>query len=132
MRRGIPLLCIGLGVVGLIVSLYLAYVSSLPYCPPTLSECDVVVTSEYAYIDGVSVALLGAAWFIVAIVFSAACLFRKTFGKILFVWGLLGVAGVGYLVYIEIGVLHAICLYCTVAHVLGLAITVASIFMIRG
>lgn len=131
MKGRLPLLCLGFGVAGLIVSLYLTYISSLPYCPPTLSECDAVVTSEYAYFNGVSVALLGAIWFMIAIAFSAAAFFREIFGKILFAWGLLGVAGVGYLVYIEVGILHAICLYCTMAHVLGLAITVTSVFMVK-
>ena len=131
MRRGLYLLCAGIGIAGLALSIHLAYISSLPYCPPQLSECDVVVTSEYAYFYGVSVALLGAIWFAVAITLSITSYLSTRFGRIFLGWCIIGMLGVAYLVYVEAVLLHAICIYCTFAHVLGAVLTALSVIALK-
>ncbi len=117
-RLVIILLCIA----GLSVSLYLvleAFFSSIPlYCPSGgLFNCGAVTSSSYSRIFGIPVALMGFLWFAVILALAAAR--PASIGLILLpIWGV-GMVFVGYLVYIELLVLHAVCVYCTAAHILG-------------
>ncbi len=117
-RLAVILLCIG----GLSVSLYLvleAFFSSIPlYCPAGgLFNCVAVTSSSYSRIFGIPVALMGFLWF--ALILAIAAARPASYGLILLpLWGI-GMVFVGYLVYVELLILHAVCVYCTVAHVLG-------------
>lgn len=112
-----------LAVIGLGLSLYLTYVSSLPYCPLPAPGCDQVIASPYSKILGVPVAALGAAWFTVAAALSLTAALRGRCGRALLSWCVVGVLGVAYLIYLEVAVIGAVCLYCTLAHLLGLGVT---------
>ena len=72
--------------------------------------CEVVLASPYARPFGIPLEWLGAAWFA-----GALPLYHLGFGQ---AWGLLALLIVAALVGIEIK-LRALCIYCTVAHVIG-------------
>lgn len=123
-------------VVGLSVSAYLTYLSLLPptSCPVGeygIFSCNEVIYSQYAYLYGVSVALLGVGWFIVALGLIALAWRHQRFMWTLVGWSLLGAAGVAGFVYTEIFLLGSICPLCTVAHVAGLAILALSVICVR-
>jgi uncharacterized membrane protein len=117
----------GIGVAG-----YLTwYEMTVPVgvCPinaPYIS-CSAALTSQYSRIDGISVASLGLAWFLGAILLGILTAENKTYLKFLFAWSLIAIAGVVTLFIIEILFLGEICPLCTSAHVLGLGISAIAI-----
>jgi uncharacterized membrane protein len=123
-------------VTGLLVSAYLTYLSVTPptSCPVgdfSILYCNEVIYSKYAHIYGVSVALLGLGWFILAIGLIALTWRDGRFTLALVAWSLLGAAGVAAFVYTEVSLLGTICPLCTIAHIAGLAILVLSILGVR-
>jgi uncharacterized membrane protein len=123
-------------VAGLLVSAYLTYLS---FTPPTscpigsygIYSCDEVIWSRYSHFYGVSVALLGFGWFVIASVLLALAWRDQRFMRGVLAWSLLGAAGVSAFVYTEVFLLGAICPLCTVAHIAGLAILVLSMLALR-
>jgi uncharacterized membrane protein len=110
-----------------IIELYIVH-SLPPYCqvPATIGgsvlNCAKVLLSPYANIGPVSLDFLAAAWFIVNIIFviSIALSAKRTAKRVLdvmFVWRFFGIIVVGYLLFLEFIVLHAICIYCTAMHI---------------
>jgi len=127
---------IALALVGLIDSAYLAYLSLSPptSCPVgefSIFSCNEVIYSQYAHVYGISVAMLGLGWFILALglILVAWRNVRLIYGVL--VWSVLGAVGVAGFVYTEIFLLGSICLLCTIAHVMGLAILALSMAYIR-
>ena len=127
---------IALALVGLIDSAYLAYLSLSPptSCPVgefSIFSCNEVIYSQYAHVYGISVAVLGLGWFILALglILVAWRNVRLIYGVL--VWSVLGAVGVAGFVYTEIFLLGSICLLCTIAHVMGLAILALSVAYIR-
>ncbi|MGC9050805.1 vitamin K epoxide reductase family protein [Pyrobaculum sp.] len=76
-----------------------------------LTGCEVVLGSPYARPLGIPLEYVGAAWF-----GGVPLAFHLGYGQI---WALLAVLGVVLLIGIEVK-LKALCLYCTVAHIIGL------------
>ena len=72
--------------------------------------CEVVLASPYARPFGIPLEWLGAAWFAWALP-----LYHLGFGQ---AWGFLALLIVAVLVGIEVK-LRALCIYCTVAHIIG-------------
>jgi uncharacterized membrane protein len=116
--------------IGLAVSVYLTVehftASNTLACPERgVVNCVKVTTSPQSYMFGVPVAVLGLAYFVVL---TAACLPHAWRVKTpLAEYGRLGWAGLGvvvvlYLVYVELFELDAVCLWCTVVHVVTVAI----------
>lgn len=101
---------------GLAIAAYLLTVRVLggaPICGP-VEGCDTVAASEYATVLGLPVALFGVGF---SIVLAAATLawWRIADRRALYVaygLGLLGVVAVGYLTYLEVFVIEAICVWC--------------------
>jgi len=92
--------------------------------------CDVVQASHYARFLGVPVAGWGTAWY--ATVFAVALVgvqprFARARwpGRGLLLLAGLGLAFTGYLTYVELFVIHAICRWCV-----GSAVLTASIFLL--
>jgi uncharacterized membrane protein len=86
-------------------------------------SCSAALTSQYSRIDGISVASLGLAWFLGALLLSVLTVENKAYLNSLFAWSLIAVTGVVILLLIEILFLGEICILCSSAHVLGLGIS---------
>ena len=117
------LAAVGLSVVGVGISIYLTllhYAGVAPACPTSGAfNCDAVLSSSYAVIPGTSVptSAAGIVWF-----GASALLWAWRFGPAQLVWAGVGLLTVLYLVFIEIVRLGAICLWCTAAHLLVVAL----------
>jgi uncharacterized membrane protein len=122
--------------VGLMDSAYLTYLS---FSPPTscpigefsIFSCNEVIYSQYAHVYGISVALLGLGWFIIAFGLIVIAWRNVRLIRGVVFWSLLGAVGVAGFVYTEIFLLGSICPLCTIAHVAGLAILALSIASMR-
>ena len=110
------------GLAGLALSVYLSalhYQGVVPGCPTTGPiNCDAVLSSRYAVVAGTSVptSALGIAWFAVSTALWIAGWRRATYA-----WSGIGLASVTVLVFMEIVLVGAICLWCTAVHILVLA-----------
>jgi uncharacterized membrane protein len=110
------------GVAGVAVSVYLTvqhYQGVVPGCPVVGPvTCDAVLSSKYAVIAGTSLptSALGIAWFVVA-----SALWIGGWRRPIYAWAGAGLAFAIVLVFVEIVLIGAICLWCTAAHVLVLA-----------
>ena len=123
-----------LAVGGLIIAGYLLTVRLLggaPACGP-VQGCDTVAASEYATVLGLPVALYGVA-FSLALVAATLVWWRRGDRRALYVaygLGLLGVVAVAYLTYLELFVIHAICIWCVsyaITIVIGWAMAIGAV-----
>jgi uncharacterized membrane protein len=114
---------IGIGVAGYLT--WYEMVVPVGVCPinVTYISCSAALTSQYSRIDGISVASLGLAWFLGALLLIALAVGNGAYLRFLFSWSLIAVAGVVYLFLVEVLFLGEICPLCTSAHILGLSIT---------
>ncbi len=107
-------------IVGFADSIYLTinvFYEKIPlYCPSSgVINCGLVTTSKYSHAFGIPVAVLGLLWFGVML---GLAITRPSFASyVMFPLWLAGIIVVGYLIGAEVFALHAICLYCTLAHV---------------
>ena len=126
---------------GIGISIYLTAVhyTSVPLVCSTTGaiNCEAVLTSPYSVIAGSNVptSAAGIAWFAV----SAALAIWMWAGRgsalvarLQLAWSALGLLTVIGLVFIEIVVLGAICIWCTAAHVLVVAIFLIALWRVRG
>jgi uncharacterized membrane protein len=121
---------LALGLAGVAVATYLTvehYTASKTLaCPETaVLNCQKVTTSAQSVVLGVPVALLGLLFFIALVPLCLPAAWRSAhravrWGRVLF--ALIGVGFVVYLIYAELFVLDAICLWCTAVHVITLAL----------
>ena len=135
--KKLPFFMIFLSLVGIVISVYLAYTH---YMPPEggsgcdLSEnisCSLVNTSVYSEVFGVAVALFGIIWFFLSIPICWKA-FSDTKKSVLafFTWSILGLLSVIYLVIAEI-ILRSLCPYCTIVHVIVITFFVISLILIK-
>ena len=114
---------LALSLAGVGISIYLTllhYAGVTPACPTSGPiDCEAVLSSTYAVIAGTSIptSVAGIAWFAVS-----AVLWGWRAGPLHLLWSAIGLATALYLVFVELVVLRVICLWCTAAHVLVLAI----------
>jgi uncharacterized membrane protein len=105
-----------LDLVGLSVASYLSFVElqgQLPYCGP-LHGCEQVASSEYARIGGVPVAVGGVVLSLVLL--SLAVAWWRTGSVALlgahYALSLAGVVFEGYFTYVELFLIHSVCIWC--------------------
>jgi len=113
--------------IGLVDALYLTAESLNPqiplYCPSGgIVNCATLTSSAFSRFAGVPVAVLGATWFCLMVLIFAVN--DESLNYALIPLWALAVVGVGYLVFTELFVVHAICPYCTLAHVLGISLII--------
>jgi uncharacterized membrane protein len=120
---GLPLVFLSLG--SLAVAGYLLGVRLLgaaPACGP-IAGCDTVAESPYAVVFGIPVAAWGMAYSAVLVLAAFAWWRLADRRALLAAYGLgvLGTLGVAYLTYLELFVIHAICIWCVTYAVLVVA-----------
>jgi uncharacterized membrane protein len=124
-----------LGIAGMVDAGYLSWaklVNTVVVCAPGLGDCDSVNNSSYAELYGIPVAYLGllSYLFISVLAFMLIQKKREIFWITYLIFGitLVGVLFSGYLTYIELAVLDAICFYCVISAVLMLILFVISLY----
>ena len=115
-----------------------------PFCstfrspfPGVTLDCEIVLSSKYSDVGGVPLDVLAAVWFIINV--ALVLIYDLGPGRLaslainlLFYWRFLGIAVVPYLIFVEVYLLHAICIYCTVMHIMIIIdFTVITIFLAR-
>lgn len=117
-----------LSIIGIIVTIYLTWVHYTYIqvaCPETSAiNCAKVLSSQYSTIYHIPLTLFGLFYFLVFFIFS----FFKKYAKYLFIFSVIGLLSVFALVYIEIGLLKTICLYCSSVHILVILIFFISLY----
>jgi uncharacterized membrane protein len=126
----VPLISLVLSLAGLAVSVYLTIAHygspALLVCSEnSVVDCATVTSSEQSQLLGIPVAVLGALFFAFLTVMCLPCAWRNS--NPLVNWLRLGAVGVGvvfvvYLVAAEFLLIGKICLWCTVVHVITLAL----------
>jgi uncharacterized membrane protein len=113
-----------LGLSGLAISLYLTVVHyaqgqvPLACVSAGVVNCELVTSSAESAIGPIPVAMLGLIWFATYL----GLIVTRTTGVFQLAWAATGLAFVFYLVYAELFLIGALCLWCTVVHlvVIGL------------
>jgi uncharacterized membrane protein len=131
-HRWVAPVTFALTIAGAGVSGYLTIVhytsSKLLACVSTgVINCERVTTSAQSEVIGVPVALLGLGWFLAMCVLCSPWAWRSALPwlRALRLLGVVaGMVFVLWLVYAELFVIRAICLWCTVVHVLAFALFV--------
>lgn len=128
--RGLSLGGLALTLSGLAVSAYLTVVHWTARvalaCPAgRVINCEKVTTGPYSSVAGVPLALLGLVYFAGALPLHAPGAWRSPHpvlraGRLAFAGA--GVAMVLWLVYVELFVVDAICLWCTAVHLVTVAL----------
>ncbi|MCL5100040.1 MAG: vitamin K epoxide reductase family protein [Candidatus Marsarchaeota archaeon] len=119
----------GLWSSSMVLFLFYTLHSPLPFCVlgNTLASnsivinCYKVLQSSYDSVFGVPLDVLAAVYFVInlglvyLVSFGSDRVFKRAF-RLLFGWRFFGLVLVPYLIYLEIFVVKAICIYCTVMH----------------
>jgi uncharacterized membrane protein len=117
----------GLWASSMVFIVYYTLRQQLPGCPlikgPGIAlDCYAVLSSQYSQIFGIPLELFAVGYFIVNlllvyfIAFGSNALSKASL-KTLFGWRFIGIVIVPYLVFVELFLVRAICVYCTVMHV---------------
>lgn len=115
----LQLAAVFVSVAGIGVAIYLTmlhYAGVVPACPASGPiNCEAVLSSRYAVIAGTSIptSAAGIVWFAVS-----AALWTRRPSWIQVTWSLIGLAAVVYLLFVEIVLIGAVCLWCTIVHAL--------------
>lgn len=128
-------LSIVLAVLGAVDALYLTYVklahAQAAFCQAG-GGCDTVNASPYSEIGGIPVALLGFGAFLLILLLLLLERRMTEYGPLaVFGLSMTGVLYSGYLTYLELFVIHAICPYCVISAVLLLALLGISILRLQ-
>lgn len=117
----------GLWASSMVLIVYNTLRQTLPFCPisqgPGIAlDCYAVLSSRYSQVFGIPLELFAVGYFIVnlllvyLIAFGSDRVFRTSL-RTMFVWRFLGIVIVPYLVFVELFLVRAICIYCTIMHV---------------
>jgi uncharacterized membrane protein len=97
-------------------------------CPETgVINCSKVTTSSYATIMGMPLAVLGLLYFVTILPLQLPMAWRSQniwLRRIRLAASGIGVVMIFWLIYVELFMLNAICLYCTAVHVVTLSLFV--------
>ncbi|MBU1327423.1 vitamin K epoxide reductase family protein [Patescibacteria group bacterium] len=122
-----------LSIFGILVAGYLTwehYAHIVPPCTTRFSfvDCGAVLQSKYSAIFGIPLALFGFVFYIMELILSWLVI---TTGERLFKLTVLTVAAIGavasgYLVYLQLVVIQAVCLYCMASAVISVLLFIFS------
>jgi uncharacterized membrane protein len=117
---------LALSFAGFLDASYLAAERFLNRIPPCslIKGCEVVTTSSYSAILGVPVSLLGALYYL-AMLLAAVWVLDKEGEKVAryLAWGtIVGASASVWFVYVQVGILGAVCIYCMASAAVSLSL----------
>lgn len=140
-RWGSQLLLLVLSLIGVGIAIYLTSVhyENVPLICSTsgLIDCARVISSSYSVVPGTAIPITipGMGWSLSVAVLAIAAIRvwpeQRWVRVAQFVLALLGLLSVFYLVYVELVRLHTICLWCTVLHIIILAIFITAVVQLQ-
>ena len=102
---------------------------------PILNDCGKVLRSQYSTIGPIPLALLGLFYYSTVFVSSLFLLTRKAaspvFFRALFLLTCIGIFTSTILVYLQLFVINAICMYCMLSALLSTLLFLSSLFLLR-
>lgn len=130
----LPLIAI-LAFLGFLIATYLTilhYKNALPPCAIT-HGCETVLTSKYATVFGVPLALLGSLFYTSVI---AACILfyhnsKKIFAKAIFLIACWGIFVSIVLFYIQLAIIKNFCQYCVLSEIINFLIFYLSYLLLK-
>jgi uncharacterized membrane protein len=130
LARRLAVACLVVAAAGLAVSIYLTvghYTAPevLTCSASGIVNCGAVTTSPQSFLLGIPVAVLGDAFFVGMAVMNLPTLWRRDSPTLR--WGRFAAVAAGmvfvlWLIYAELYLIHAVCLWCTVVHALTFAL----------
>ena len=123
-----------LSLIGLVDAGYLTYRHFVDrYAPCTTGGCEVVLTSQYSEIFGIPTSAFGAAYYatVIAAVVAYLILKNKKIIDYLAYFTAVGFVTSIFLVYIMLGILDSVCLYCLVSAATSTLLFVTGVIHIR-
>jgi len=133
MNQKIIWLIVILSILGIFDTAYLTaerYLNSPVYCLVG-GNCDKVLSSPYAVIYGIPLALFGLLFYFSVLIFAMIFQFSETASRrrfilrLLFALTCLALIFSGWLVYLQLFVIKAICVYCVLS-----AINITALFLV--
>ncbi len=127
MTRVVFLLLVVLGILDAGYLTWEHYSQSIPPCSTSIFvDCGRVLDSTYAVLFGIPLALLGALHYAVMFVLAIAAFTsgKRLFRRFLFFSTAVGILVSVYLVYLQLGIIGAICLYCMASALISLVLYV--------
>ena len=126
-QAGLALSVTGLAISGYLAIVHMTSASLLACAGGGLVDCERVTTSAEATVVGIPVAFMGVAWFAAMVVLNVPAAWRSRASAVRRARLGLSVAGMAFvlwLIYAELFVIGAICLWCTVVHAVTFALFV--------
>jgi len=124
LKYSIPILSL----IAVFVSIYLLYVHYSPVslaCPDVgIINCANVLTSSYSSFFGIPLPIFGLVYFVLLIILS----FIKKTDLIVLILSTISLFVVATLLYIEFGLIHSVCLYCSSIHLIAIIIFFISLY----
>jgi uncharacterized membrane protein len=128
-----------LSLVGILIALYLTLykIGLIGDLSCTIGSCETVNTSRWATLLGLPVAAWGLAAYVALFTLSLAGTSARYASSQAISWLLVGIAGwsvlfSAWLTYLELFVIHAICIWCVTSAVLLVGILVVSLVDLKG
>jgi uncharacterized membrane protein len=128
-----------LSLVGILIALYLTLykLGIVGNLSCTVGSCETVNTSRWSMLFGLPVAAWGLGAYVALFLIAFAGTTARYAGSRTVSWLLVAIAGwsvlfSGWLTYLELFVINAICIWCVTSAVLLVAILVASVLDLRG
>ena len=128
-----------LSLVGILIALYLTLykIGIIGSLTCTVGSCETVNTSRWATLLGLPVAAWGLAAYVALFALAMAGTTERYATSRAVSWLLVAIAGwsvlfSGWLTYLELFVIHAICIWCVTSAVLLVVILVVSVVDLRG
>lgn len=131
-----------LSIAGLIDSLYLTwehYNQVIPPCtihpliPSFLIDCGKVLTSAYSVMFGIPLAVIGGVHYglLTLAVLGALIYKKKLFNKWIVIKAVIGVIASLYFMYVQLGIIGSLCLYCTLSAFISFTIGLVVFFNLK-
>ena len=119
-----PITCLVLSLTGLAGSVYLTIVhfNHVALTCPEYTSCNKILTSNTSHFLGIPVSVLGLAYFVPMTLLCLPAAWRSADRRIHLARLILSVLGVGMIIYLfveELFIIKALCVWCSVVHLVG-------------